>query len=78
MNHNTRLILTELEYLEKKKQVLEQLLQEASTSSSSGTVADTTQQLITGGHTLVSLSGSSDPVDTHHPRHTQVMKRLIC
>ena len=77
MNHNTQLILTELEYLEKKKQVLERLLEEAS-AKFPGTVTDTTQQLLTGGNTLVGLSGSSDSTDTHHPRHTQVMKRLIC
>ena len=75
MDHNTQLILTELEYLEKKKQVLERLLQNAS-----GTVAshNTTQQLLTGGNALVGVSESSDSVDTYRPRHTHVMKRLIC
>lgn len=71
---NTQLILTELEYLEKKKRVLEKMLH--STSVTKDPSAITTHQLLSGGNAMMNTSLAPTDASTHH--HTVLMKRVIC
>ena len=71
---NTQLILTELEYLEKKKRVLEKMLQSTSVTPDPSVI--TTQQLLSGGNALTNTRFA--PTESSAPNHTLLMKRVIC
>ena len=71
---NTQLILTELEYLEKKKEVLKKMLHSASVAQDHSAI--TTHQLLSGGNALTNASFASTEAST--PNHTMLMKRVIC